>query len=63
MTDVKERVSRWRVKLNASPSVHLAGLIGHGWPDYMELKGVYVVTAQDELEAFMKARKMEEENK
>jgi len=65
MTAVKERVPRWVVVMVDPPYVFLAQDQNGGWPDRKapSVLNTYFVRAQDELEAFMKARKMEAEDK
>ena len=52
---------RWLVDLNDPPRVIRASLSIEPSMEYKAAKGAYFVRARDELEAFMKARKMEEE--
>jgi len=52
---------RWLVDLNDPPRVVRSNLSTDTALEYKAGKGTYFVRAQDELEAFMKARKMEEE--
>ena len=52
---------RWLVDLNDPPRVIRASLGAESSMEYKVQKGAYFVRARDELEAFMKARKIEEE--
>jgi hypothetical protein len=52
---------RWLVDLNEPPKVVRASLGVEPSLEYKAAKGTYFIRAQDELEAFMKARKMEAE--
>jgi hypothetical protein len=53
---------RWLVDLNEPPRVVRASLNTAPLLEYSAGGRAYFVRAQDELEAFMKARKMEAEN-
>jgi hypothetical protein len=54
---------RWLVDLNEPPRVLSASLGAEAGLEYPAGGRAYFVRAQDELEAFMKARKMEAEDK
>ena len=54
------RTSRWLVDLNDPPRVIRAHSRSSIPDEYCAADKAYFVRAQDELEAFMKARKMEE---